>query len=222
MRKTFFFILLVLFISSCKTYQVQHPFYSEFDQFYHREIAILPFFLFTEEIERPLDSIINFEKSLGYFQQRELYNYMLENKNRFAFEIQDVERTNKLLHEYGYSYRELKKMGYFSKLCNSLEVDAVMIVKVKSRNLMAGTPQLLLSIRSGFRHDTMKEIDLQAFLYSNLYGTSLWKFNQQLSGSVLSRNHVFFQNMIKKMIKIMPFQKNKDFFKQVEYTAEHE
>jgi hypothetical protein len=204
-------ILGVLFfmLQGCATIYVSPEFESARQT--HKTIALIPFEVTIDAKQIPKDMsrevVRELENDEAVVFQQQLFTQFLQRqmKGEYTVEIQDIDKTNRLLNQAGIN---LDNLGSVSKedIARTLEVDAVISGSIRRTRPMSTGTAVALGLLVGVWGPTNK-VDVTLNIHESQYGKLLWQYEHQASGSVGSSSEGLARSLMKGVSKKFPYKK---------------
>ncbi|MBR9919816.1 MAG: hypothetical protein GYB31_03190 [Bacteroidetes bacterium] len=175
----------------------------------HDVIALIPFdVVFTSDKireETPQEVVWEMEANTGYAMQDEAFSYLLNeiSRGRVNIELQDIERTNRILADQGLSYIDLRSIPK-EELSKMLGVDAVITGKAEVDKPFDEAAAAALGIVFGVWTAT-NTVQTTLNLHNGVDGKLLWRYDYAASGSVGSSTETLTRALMRNASKRFPY-----------------
>ena len=204
----FFSVLTIAAFSQTKAVYVNPKFYSKAKD--HKKIAVIPFTvqlgLRPKEREKMTDEQFNeMQHKEGLAAQDALVSWFLrkQNKQEYDLDFQDVKTTNALLQKAGMDLKDLSSYTQ-DEIAKVLGVDAVMGGMMKTSKPMSDGASMAMGAIVGFYGSTNSG-DISITLNDSDGGDLLWKYDNDLSGSLGSNTDEIIDTLMRKAAKKFPY-----------------
>ncbi len=176
----------------------------------HKKVAVLPFSvqlgLRPKERESISDEQLKqMEQKEGISAQNALVSWFLRKQNAQNYEIQfqDVATTNALLLKAG---KDIHNLAVYTpdELAKALGVDAVMGGMIQSTKPMSDGASIAMNVLVGFSGPTNTG-NIIINLNDSQEGALLWKYDNDLSGSLGSNMDQIMDSLMRKAARKFPY-----------------
>jgi len=183
----------------------------------HQSFAILPFNVNADVKELPegvtMEMIEEGEKESGLELQTTMYTYLSQKLKRKNVEIQDVDKTNRILKKNNIDVENL--LDYEpSELAEFLGVNAVFVHKVNTTEpLTSKERQINVAINAattiliGRGLGAKSKANINSRLYDAKTDKLIWSWDKDLKGGVTDADRAI-KNFISAFININPYKKS--------------
>ena len=178
----------------------------------HKVVAILPFDVLIESRRLPKgvtpEMIQDQQRDYGYGIQGDVYGYFLKqmSKNRYTVTFQDINKTNSLINDAGFSYEELRLKSK-DELCQLLGVDAVVSGSATMSKPMSDGAAIAVGLLIGAWGST-NSVNTTITIHEGEKGDLLWKYDYAASGSVGSSRQSLTNMLMKNSSKKFPYKRS--------------
>lgn len=176
----------------------------------HKTVAVLPFTVQIglrpkERASLTDEQLHNMQRNEGISAQNALVSWFLKKQNSKNYEVQfqDVSTTNALLLKAGMDINNLT-MYTPAELATALGVDAVMGGMIKTTKPLSDGASLAMGALVGF-YGATNTGDIAINLNDSEAGSLLWKYENDLSGSLGSDMDAIMDALMRKAAKKFPY-----------------
>ena len=204
----FISVLAVTVSAQSKAVYVNPKFYSKAKD--HKKIAVIPFTvqlgLRPKEREKITDEqFIEMQRNEGLAAQSALVSWFLKKQNRqgYDLEFQDVKTTNALLMKAGMDINNLSS-NTPDEIAAALGVDGIMGGMVKTSKPLSDGASIAMGALIGFYGSTNSG-NISITLNDGDGGDLLWKYDNDLSGSLGSDMDAIMDALMRKAARKFPY-----------------
>lgn len=212
MKQIFITLILAVGMTAAfgqsKAVYVHPKFYSKAKD--HQKIAVIPFTvqlgLRPKEREKMTDEQFNeMQRNEGLAAQSALVSWFLKKQNRqgYDLEFQDVSTTNALLKKAGMDINDLSSHTP-DEIAKALGVDGIMGGMVKTSKPLSDGASIAMGALIGFYGSTNSG-NISITLNDGDGGDLLWKYDNDLSGSLGSDMDAIMDALMRKAAKKFPY-----------------
>lgn len=212
MKQIFITLILAVGMTAAfgqsKAVYVHPKFYSKAKD--HQKIAVIPFTvqlgLRPKEREKMTDEQFNeMQRNEGLAAQSALVSWFLKKQNRqgYDLEFQDVSTTNALLKKAGMDINDLSSHTP-DEIAKALGVDGIMGGMVKTSKPLSDGASIAMGALIGFYGSTNSG-NISITLNDGDGGDLLWKYDNDLSGSLGSDMDAIMDALMRRAAKKFPY-----------------
>ena len=176
----------------------------------HKTVAVLPFTVQVglrpkERASMTDEQLYEMQRTEGIAAQNALVSWFLKNKNSDSYKVQfqDVSTTNAMLLKAGIDISNLT-MYTPSELAAALGVDAVMGGMIKTSKPLSEGASLAMGALVGFYGST-NTANIAINLNDSAGGALLWKYENDLEGSLGSDMDAIIDALMRRAAKKFPY-----------------
>lgn len=213
MKNIYLLIGLLLLLSSCAvTYKSK-----DFDSLTkdHTRLAILPFDVHITPHRKDninAESLKRIEANEAYQLQSQFHMRLMRKKDKYNYTVDFLEpnKVNAILEEKGISYENLYRTDY-TKLCNILNVDGLIIATSNRTKPMSDGAAIAVGLTTSILFDTgiwgpTNETDLTLKIFEEKQGSMIWSYECTASGSVGSTPNKIAEYLARSVSRRFPYK----------------
>ena len=207
------FLSLVLIISACapKIYKS-----NDFDEVVakHKIVAILPADVTimlrpNQSKKMSADELEKNRESTGYAIQDKMYSWFLRRSDKFKYTVkfQDVSKTNSLLKEAGFTYRDIRIKSKES-IAKLLGVDAVLSNITRMDKPMSEGAAIAIGVLFG-ASGTTNNVSTTIDIHEAKQGDLIWKYDYVANGGFGSSPENLVNALMRNASRKFPYNEKK-------------